>query len=175
VFKIGDLIVYSGHGICRVDEISEKTYTGITKAYYVIHPIENNQKLTINTPVDNDKVVILKLMNKEEAENILESFNSAGVNWIEKPQLRGQVFKDIVYTGNRMDIAKVANTLLRKRHEIEMASRKFYEQDSRMLSSIQNILFKELAISLNTSPEAIVEKIKSMLRINNKTAFQDIF
>lgn len=174
MFKIGDLIVYSGHGICRVDEISEKTYTGITKAYYVIHPIENSQKLTISTPVDNDKTGILKLMNKEEAENILESFNSAGINWIEKPQLRGQVFKDIVYTGNRMDIAKVANTLLRKKHEIEKARRKFYEQDSRIFSTIQNILFKELAISLNTSPEAIFEKIKSMLRINNKTAIQDI-
>lgn len=175
MFKIGDLIVYSGHGICRVDEISDKTYTGITKAYYVLHPIENSQKLTISTPVDNDKIVIVKLMNKEEAENILESFNSAGINWIEKPQLRGQMFKDIVYTGNRMDIAKVANTLLWKKHEIEMARRKFYEQDNRILSTIQNILFKELAIALNTSSEAIIEKIKSMLRINDKTTIQDIY
>ena len=108
MFKIGDLIVYSGHGICRVDEISDKTYAGITKAYYVLHPIENNQRLTINTPVDNDKIVIVKVMDQEEAETILESFNSAGINWIEKPQLRSKVFKDIVHTGNRMDIAKVS-------------------------------------------------------------------
>lgn len=174
MFKIGDLIVYSGHGICRVDEISDKTYAGITKAYYVLHPIENNQRLTINTPVDNDKILKVKLMDQEEAETILESFNSAGINWIEKPQLRSQVFKDIVHTGNRMDIAKVANTLLRKKHEIEMASRKFYQQDSRILTTIQNVLFKELAISLNTSSEAIIEKIKSMLRSNDKTAVQDI-
>ena len=71
-------------------------------------------------------------------------------------------------------LLKLANTLLRKKHEIEMASRKFYQQDSRILTTIQNILFKELAISLNTSPDAIIEKIKSMLRSNDKTAVQDI-
>ncbi|MEH7275531.1 CarD family transcriptional regulator [Neobacillus vireti] len=174
MFKIGDLIVYSGHGICRVDDISDKTYAGITKTYYVLHPIENNQKLTINTPVDNDNIGKVKLMDQEEAERILESFHSAGINWIEKPQLRVQVYKNIVNTGNRMDIAKVANTLMRKKHEIEMGKRKFYQQDSRILNTIQNILFKELAITLHTSPDVIIEKIKSMLRIQDKTTIQDI-
>src|SRR5881227_3599734 len=100
MFKTGDLIIYSGHGICRVDDICDKTYAGITKTYYVLHPIENNHQLTISTPVDNDKTIMLKLLNKEEAEKILESFNSDGVDWIEKPQLRGHVYPEIVNTGN---------------------------------------------------------------------------
>ncbi|MDR7238028.1 CarD family transcriptional regulator [Neobacillus drentensis] len=171
MFNIGDLIIYSGHGICRVDEICDKTYTGITRTYYVLHPIENNRDLTISTPVDNDKTLILKLINIEEAEKILESFHSPGINWIEKLHLRGQVYSDIVKSGNRMDIAKVANTLLRKKAEIEMAGRKFYEQDGRILNPIINILFKELAIALNCSPDAIMEKVKSMLDINRETTF----
>ncbi|MDQ6596090.1 CarD family transcriptional regulator [Bacillus salipaludis] len=42
MFNIGDLIIYSGHGICRVDDICEKTVSGITRTYYVLHPMENN-------------------------------------------------------------------------------------------------------------------------------------
>ncbi|MFJ7726678.1 CarD family transcriptional regulator [Neobacillus sp. NPDC097160] len=163
MYKIGDLIVYSGHGICRVDEICDKTYAGITKAYYVLHPIENNHELTISTPVDNNKTLILKLMNKEEAEIILDSFHSAGINWIEKPQLRGQVYTEIMKSGNRIEIAKVANTLLRKKDEIEMAGKKFFEHDSKILTTILNILFKELAIALNTSYEEIFEKVHRLV------------
>ncbi|PFO08389.1 CarD family transcriptional regulator [Bacillus sp. AFS076308] len=172
MFSIGDLIVYSGHGICRIDEICDKTYSGITRAYYVLHPIENSHDLTISTPVDNDKTVILKLMNKEEAEKIVDSFHSAGINWIERPQLRGQVYKDIVKTGNRMDIANVVNTLLRKKYEYKMAGKKFYEHDNKILSNIQTILFKELSIALNTSPEVIFEKINSMIESTDQTPIQ---
>jgi CarD family transcriptional regulator len=73
------------------------------------------------------------------------------------------VYPEIVNTGNRMDIAKVANTLLRKKQELESEGRKFFVQDSRLLTTIQNILFKELAIALNTSSEAISEKVNNML------------
>ena len=31
MYNIGDLMIYSAHGICRVDDICEKTISGITK------------------------------------------------------------------------------------------------------------------------------------------------
>lgn len=166
MFHIGDLLIYTGQGICKVDDICDKTYSGITKTYYVLHPIENNHQLTINTPVDNENK-IMKLMNKEEAETILESFQLEGVNWIDKPPLRSKVFNEIVSSGNRLDIAKVANTLLKKQRELEMNGKKLYGQDVKILNTIQNIMFKELAIALNTSYKAINEKILIMLHISS--------
>lgn len=163
MFKIGDLIIYSGQGICRVDNICDKTYAGQTRTYYELHPIENNHHLTISTPVDNDKTMMLKLMNKQEAEEILETFNSEGIKWIEKTQLRNQVYADIVKTGNRSEIAKVANTLMKKKYEVEMTGRKFFEYDSRLLHRIQSILFKELSIALNSSYDHISEMIHSII------------
>ncbi|WP_235824888.1 CarD family transcriptional regulator [Bacillus salipaludis] len=64
MFNIGDLIIYSGHGICRVDNICEKTVSGITRTYYVLHPMENNHQLIISTPVNDDKVVMLEIIHQ---------------------------------------------------------------------------------------------------------------
>lgn len=54
MFNIGDLIVYSGHGICCIDDICTKTYWDVAKDYRILHTVENG-KLTISVPVDNDK------------------------------------------------------------------------------------------------------------------------
>ncbi|HEY2420003.1 MAG TPA: CarD family transcriptional regulator, partial [Neobacillus sp.] len=61
MLNIGELIIYSGHGICKVDDICDKTYLGNTKTYYVLHPLVNSHQLTISTPVDNEKVTMTRL------------------------------------------------------------------------------------------------------------------
>lgn len=168
MFNIGDLIVYSGHGICQVDDICSKTFAGVTRNYYVLQPIENNEQLTINAPVDHNKNVILKLMNKEEAEEILQSFESDGADWIERPQLRAKTYNEILRTGQRRDIAKVANTLIKKKYELEQSGKKLYEQDEKLLQTIQNVLFKEMSIALETTYEVIIDKILHLLNVQTE-------
>lgn len=167
MFNIGDLIIYPGHGICEVCDICDRTINGMTKKYYVIRPIDDTQNLTISTPVENEKTVIFRLMNKEEAEEILELFGSEGATWIDKPQLRIQVYNEILNSGNRKDIAKVANTLMRRQMEVEAEGKKLYENDRKILSTIQNILFKELSIVLNISVETVAEMVNR--RINKQS------
>jgi CarD family transcriptional regulator len=165
MFNIGDLVIYSVHGICHIDYICEKTYLGITKNYYVLHPLEDC-KLRISIPVDSDKVAMLELIHRDEAEEILESFNLPGISWVEISIQRTQIYGDIVKTGNRKEISKIVNTLMRKKIELEISGKKLYESDSKLLIFIQKILFTELAVSLNTTFEAIHEKIISLINEN---------
>jgi CarD family transcriptional regulator len=163
MFNVGDLVIYSAHGICRIDDICEKTYSGVTKTYYVMHPIEDNQ-LIINYPTDNNQVVMKEMMDKNEAEEILETFKSPGIGWIERTQDRTKMYSSIIKTGNRKDIAGIVNTLLRKKSIADSNGKKFGDADRRLLLSIQNILFKELAFSLNTTYEAIDRKVIRSLK-----------
>lgn len=165
MFNVGDLIIYSAHGICRVDDIEEKTFFGTTKEYYSLHPIED-PKLKINAPVDSDKIIMQELLSKKEAEEILESFRQPGVAWIEVDSQRSQTYSDYIKKGNRRDIAKIASTLIREKIKIEASGRKFHEADKRMLTTIQDILFSELAYSLDTTSEAIYEKVMSYIEEN---------
>lgn len=166
MFNIGEMIIYSAHGICKIDDICEKTVSGITRTYYVLHPMENNQQLTISTPINNDKVVMLELIQKEEAAEILESFKYPGIKWNDSHSMRLSLYTDIVNTGNRHEIAKVVNTIMRKKIEAELDGRKLYEQDRKLLDTAQKILFKELAISLNTTVDEINEMVIRSIKEN---------
>jgi CarD family transcriptional regulator len=164
MYNIGDLVIYSAHGICKINDICDKTVSGITRSYYVLHPMDNKHHLTISIPVNNDKVAILDLIQKEEAQEIIESFNYPGVEWYDKATLRFTIFSDILSTGDRKEIAKVINTLMRKKVEVELHEKKLNEQDRKLLMYSQNILFKELAISLNCSYEDINDMVIRLIK-----------
>lgn len=160
MFEIGDLIIYSAHGICKVEDICERTISGVTRSYYVLHPMENYPELTIHTPVNNEKVVMLSLLKKGEANEILESFKGPGAEWIEQANRRSTSYSKIVNTGDRKQIANVVNVLMRK----EMEASKLYVQDRKLLIRAQRMLFKELSTSLEKPQEDISELVSTFLR-----------
>jgi len=155
MFTIGDLIIYSGHGICIIDDICEITISGTSRLYYELHPLENPQKLAIKVPVDNDKVMMLEMIKKDEASRILDSFSLPGIPWNDHPNLRYQLFSKSINSGDRMEIAKVINTIMRKKLAYKKEEKKLYEQDRKLMETTKNILFKELALALDSSFEEI--------------------
>lgn len=163
MFNIGDVIIYSAHGLSQIDDICEKTFSNVTRTYYVLHPL-GQSNLTISTPIENDKVVMIKMMNREEAKEILQSFQQPGIHWVSNPRERIIKYKNVVKSGDQREIAKLANTLMRQNIELKINNKKLYEQDRRLLDTIQNILFKELAMSLDTSFEKIVEQVSNMIK-----------
>jgi len=167
MFKVGELIVYSTHGICQIDDICEKTYFDITKKYYVLHPLDN-LKLSISTPVNSKAVAMLELLDQAEAKTILNSFGSSGIEWIEDSKQRTKTYSEIIKSGNRKGLAKVVNTLLRKKYDAQLENKKLVDQDLKLLISVQNILYRELAYSLNTSFESIMDEISNSIHSNLK-------
>lgn len=165
MFNKGDLVIYSSHGICKIDDICEKKISNVTKNYYLLHPMDD-RNLSISIPVDNDKVIIQELLTKEEAEKIIESFKFEGYEWIAMDNERNTKYNEILKEGNRSEIAKIANTLMRKKTEIEGNNKKFHEKDKKILQGIENILFTEVAYILNITSEEIQENIN--ININNK-------
>lgn len=162
MFSIGDLIIYSAQGVCHIDDICEKTYEGVTRNYYIMHPM-NNSKLKISTPVDNDKVSMLELIDRRKAEELLESFKLPGIDWIELNSQRNQTYSEIVKRGNRLEISSIVNTLMRRKHKAEINKKSLNSKDNKLLTLVQNTLFTELAMSLDTTYEAINEKVNSLI------------
>lgn len=157
MFHVGELIIYSGHGLCQIDDICDKTFSGATRRYYVMHPLDDPE-LTINIPT-NESEAILQLIEKDDAEQIIHSFAQPGIQWIENGNQRALIYHKNTNTGNREKIAKIMNTLMKKKYEAEKNGKKFGQADLRILTSVQKILFAELAISLNTTVETIAERV----------------
>ena len=127
-----------------------------------MHPM-NDKRLSISIPVDNNKVSILELLSQEEAEEILESFKEEGADWIDEDKDRTEIYNEVIKKGNRIEIAKIINALMKEKVLLESNGKKFHEKDKKMLLGIQNILFSELAFLLNTTSEDIEEKVSEYI------------
>jgi CarD family transcriptional regulator len=163
MFDIGDVIIYSEHGLCQIDDICEKTIAGVTRTYYILHPLAQ-ENLQISTPIDNKKVVMLKTMERDEAEELLYSFKQPGIVWIEDHKKRYHQYLELIQSGDRKVIADIAITLMQKNLELKENNKRLYDQDRKLLLTIQNILFNEMAMSMNTTFEAIDEQVNQFIR-----------
>lgn len=162
MFNIGELTIYSALGICRIEDICEKTFNGETKSYYVLHPLQN-PTLTINAPVGSDKLRMYKMMSKEEAQEILESFAEPGIEWIDKVNGRDHEYTKIINSGDRKEIAKVGNTLIRKKLELQAIGKKQNEYDRKLLAQIESVLFVEMALTLEVDLNQMYDKVKNYI------------
>ncbi|MCH4826656.1 CarD family transcriptional regulator [Planococcus halocryophilus] len=160
MFAIGDHIIYSTHGLCKINDIYDMTVSDVTKQYYQLQPLENTL-VTISTPVDNDKVVMLKLLQKEEALEIIEVFKQPEEEAEVSQNPKAQPKK--IQSGDRMQIAGVINGLLRKKFDTQIQKESLYEHDYNLLNNTQIILFKELAHALDTSFEEINKMINDLI------------
>ncbi len=162
MFKVGDLIIYSTHGVCKIDDICEKKFRDVTREYYILHPLDDPE-LTISVPVDNEKVVMLEIMDKKEARSILKSFEEPGIEWIDDAKQRNRKYSSLINKGDRDAIVKIANTLMRKQKEAKEKKERMYDQDKKMLEQIQKVIFQELAASLDTTVDKIIERINEII------------
>ena len=73
MFEKGGYIVYGTTGVCLVEEITGMKMKGASgeKLYYVLRPCFQKGN-TIFTPVDNSKIAMRAVMNKAEAESLVE-------------------------------------------------------------------------------------------------------
>lgn len=160
MFAIGDHIIYSTHGLCKISDIYDMTVSDVTKQYYQLQPLENTL-VTISTPVGNDKVVMLKLLQRDEALEIIEVFKQPEVEAeiLQNPKVQPKK----IQSGDRMQIAGVINGLLRKKFDTQIQKESFYAHDYKLLNNTQIILFKELAHALDTSFEEVNQMINDLI------------
>ena len=79
MFDVGDFIIYGSNGVCKVTDVGPMKMPGIPKdkLYYTMVPcyIRDSE---IFTPVDNERVVMRKVMSKDEAEDFISSMPDIG-------------------------------------------------------------------------------------------------
>ncbi len=91
------------------------------------------------------KKQLRNIIEKEEAIEILHSFTSPGVEWIEQNTHRMRFHVEIIKTGDRQKQANLLNTLLRKKLEYEANDKKI-PKSRRKITSIftRNYIFRIL-------------------------------
>ena len=157
MFKKGELIMCGGHGVCRVVNVTGNPLDRLDKKrkYYVLEPVFEEAS-TIYVPVDNEKVVMRKIMTREEAEDLVGHITEIDTVWIQEEKSREQMYKEAIRTYNCESLVQIIKTLyLRKQNRLR-EGKKVLSSDEQYLRKAEELLYSEMALALSI-PKGEVE------------------
>ena len=169
MYKIDDLIFYKSHGICRIDQIVEQNFSGTPQMYYVMQS-KLRPGVILYHPVESKNSQLEKLINKDEALEIIACFANDASEWEDRNTNRQRNHSEILSRNDHLEIAQLMNTLLRKELELKELDKKLAAQDTQMLHQITMIIYDILELAMKQSKEQLEQQIMQKIEHSLKTA-----
>lgn len=150
MFEKGEYIVYGQNGICEVEDITHLDLGDVDeeKLFYVLSPI-GAKGSKIYSPVDNAKVVIRRIISKEEAWNLLDEIENMEELWIINDKLREKQYKEAMQSCDYREWIRIIKTLYLRKCERTAAGKRITTTDEKYLKLAENNLYGELALALD--------------------------
>jgi CarD family transcriptional regulator len=164
MFQINDYIVYSGTGVCKVNSIGPLNLEGANKdkKYYTLEPVYKKGN-TLYTPVDNQKVVMRKILSKEETEKLIENIPNIDIILITDEKEREKEYKELIKKNDCTAWVKIIKSMYMREMKRIAEGKKITNTDKKYLNMAEESLYGELAIPLEIPKEEVEEYITSKI------------
>lgn len=167
MFKVGDKIVYGKNGVCEVVEITQMSLSDDSKKelYYNLKPIYQ-QGSTIYTPAENGKIAMRAVINKEEAEKLIELIPKIKAEPIANSNKREmvEIYENALSSQDPADLAELTKSIYAKKQIAEQNKKNMGAVDEKFMKKAEEMLFGEHAVALGIEkddvPEYIAKKIE---------------
>lgn len=165
MFKVNDYIICGGNGVCKVVDIGVPNInTGREKEqYYKLDPIYENGS-TVYMPVNSDKVVMRKIMSKEDANDLINSISSIETIQFDDDKMCQQKYKEAMSKYDCKEWIKVVKTSYLRKEERLSEGKKSTSTDDKYLKMAEEYLFGEFAISLDIPKENVHDYIAEQIK-----------
>ena len=160
MFHIGDWVVYGGKGVCKVIAIGKLESMNVArdKIYYTLEPVHFSES-RIFTPVDNPKVVIRRVLSKEEAIVLIEEIPQIETLWIADEKRRESEYKEALKTCGCEELVKIIKTIYKRKQSRMEVGKKMTASDEKYFRIAEELLYSELAISLDMEQAEVKDYI----------------
>ena len=161
MYSIGDKIMYSSFGICKVTAIEKRNLTGEEQEYYILKLI-NSDKNIFYVPTNNDTALskMHPICSKAEVDELISHMNSEGLIWIDNDIRRKEEYSHIIKDADKHEIIRLIKTLYLRRKELAESGKKLRSTDENYLNLAENMLFEEFAFALDIDRSEVVEYIE---------------
>jgi CarD family transcriptional regulator len=165
MFGIGEYVVYGSKGVCQVTDISEVDIPGAEKGrlYYILTPI-GDCTAKIYAPTDHQKVVMRKVITREEATQLIEEFPNIERLMVSDDRQREEKYKELMRTCDNRAWVCMVKTLYTRGRERLAQGKKITSLDERYMKAAQNELLSELSLSLGVPRNEMEHYIKEQLQ-----------
>ena len=120
MFDVGDYIIYGSNGVCKITNVGPMKVSGLSKdkLYYTLIPcyIRDSE---IFTPVDNERVVMRRVMTKEEANQFVQDIDAIGKLKIIEEKKRELEYRQAIHIAEEGLFGDLAVSLELKKDEVK--------------------------------------------------------
>ena len=150
MYSVGELIVHSGAGVCRVEEITTLDLPGVDKGrlYYILAPLY--QDGTVCVPVESKKVFMRPVISRKEAEDLIDQIPSiqAKAYYNQNMTQLERHYREAFENHDCSDLVQLTMSIYAKRQERFEKNLKFGAIDKRFMERAEDLLYGELAVAL---------------------------
>lgn len=165
-YKVNETILYGSHGVCKIEEISERKFNNKTLEYYELRPVYD-EKAVLFVPVNNEKLVskMRPVLSAAEIYALIRSMPDEDMSWIDNDGARKEKFKEILASGDRAQLIRVIKTLNRHQEAQKEKGKKLHIVDERFMKDAEKMLHAEFAYVLDIKYEDVIPFIVEELKV----------
>ena len=154
MFQIGEVAVYPGHGVGRIESIEEKEFSGTKQSFYIIRILDTD--MTIMIPIDGAQNAGLRcVIESNKVTKVYEILKEKNVTYDNSPwNRRYKEYMERIKSGSIYEVATVLKELYNLRHWKELS---FGEK--KMFEIARGLITKELSIALSKEEMKIEREI----------------
>jgi CarD family transcriptional regulator len=161
MYKIGDYIVKSMNGVCRIENISYLDIPGAdrNKMYYLLIPLEDN-KGKIYAPTDVIDASTRAVMSEEDAWKLIDKMPEVEEMWIENDKQRQEKYKEVVKKCEPEALVGIIKMAYEHKNKRMIQGKKNTVVDERYFQIAENNLYSELGFVLHKNKEEIYDLVE---------------
>ncbi len=162
MFQIGEVAVYPGHGVGKIESIEEKEFSGQKQSFYIIRILDTD--MTIMIPTDGAKNAGLRCVIEScDVTKVYSILKDKNITYDNSPwNRRYKEYMERIKSGSIYEVAMVLKELYNLRHWKELS---FGEK--KMFEIARGLITKELSIALSKEEMKIEREIEKIFSNND--------
>lgn len=163
MFDVGDFVVFGSDGVCRVEAVGNLDIDGVSrdKQYYTLAPVGKIGNGRIFAPVDGKRVTMRKVVNLDEANELINDINAIGCLKVLDEKKREERYKEVIQHCDLREVIQLIKEIYERKKVRDAAGKKLTAVDERYFAIAENCLYSELSLPLKMEKSELREYIGS--------------
>lgn len=153
--------MHESQGICKVVGLEDRVFSGETRSYYVLKPIENKIS-TVYLPESTirESNNIKPVLTIGEVEEIFENMDAVESVWVEEMSKRKAKFRKILANNKRAELIALVKSVYLKKLELENDGKKIHAYDEQYMKDAEAILYSEFSHVMDLEVDEVERLVK---------------
>ena len=164
MYQIGDYVIKTNKGVCRIADISVSELSGNDpdKLYYILVPVLND-KVKIFVPTEPEPQSLRPIMTREEAHALIQSMPEVEQIKITNEKFARDQYRACLNDKDPRKLASILKTIYLRNKERNAQGKKTTSLDERYYKTAEEYFNTELSMALGVDKKEIIRMIDEVM------------